>query len=140
MPPGELPTIKALTYSSTKWPWVADQARRAWGSGVEVVRASVGRLGERRVSSSVDRTLIDRTFAEARTIPGWEQAALVNGPVSRWGGALPQYRVGHRDLVAQLHAVIAGQPGWPWPARHWTASVSRLASVRHGLRSTRSSH
>ena len=29
VPPGELPTIKALTYSSIKWPWVASQARRA---------------------------------------------------------------------------------------------------------------
>ena len=31
VPPGELPTIKALTYSSAKWGWVADRAARAGG-------------------------------------------------------------------------------------------------------------
>jgi protoporphyrinogen/coproporphyrinogen III oxidase len=29
--PGDLPTIKAVTYSSAKWSWVATQAQRAWG-------------------------------------------------------------------------------------------------------------
>jgi oxygen-dependent protoporphyrinogen oxidase len=111
VPPGELPTIKALTYSSIKWPWVASQARRAWGSGVEVVRVSIGRYGDPTSLQFSDRDLIDRTFSEALTIPGWKQAALVHGSVNRWGGALPQYQVGHRDLVAQLHSEVAGRPG-----------------------------
>jgi len=38
-------------------------------------------------------------------------AALVQGVVNRWGGALPQYQVGHRDLVAQLRSEVAGRPG-----------------------------
>jgi oxygen-dependent protoporphyrinogen oxidase len=58
-----------------------------------------------------DRTLIERTFAEARAIPGWETAELVAGTVSRWGGALPQYPVGHRGLIAQLRAELAGIAG-----------------------------
>jgi oxygen-dependent protoporphyrinogen oxidase len=111
VPPGELPTIKALTYSSNKWPWVASQARRAWGSGVEIVRVSIGRHGDPTSLQFSDRDLIDRTFSEARTIPGWEMAVLVHGVVNRWGGALPQYQVGHRDLVAQLRSEIAGRPG-----------------------------
>jgi oxygen-dependent protoporphyrinogen oxidase len=111
VPPGELPTIKALTYSSIKWPWVASHARRAWGSGVEVVRVSIGRYGDPTSLQFSDRDLIDRTFSEALTIPGWKQAALVHGSVNRWGGALPQYQVGHRDLVAQLHSEVAGRPG-----------------------------
>ena len=111
VPPGELPTIKALTYSSIKWPWVASQARRAWGSGVEIVRVSIGRHGEPTTLQYSDRVLIDRTFKEALTIPGWETATLVDGGVNRWGGALPQYQVGHRDLVAQLRSEVAGRPG-----------------------------
>jgi protoporphyrinogen/coproporphyrinogen III oxidase len=111
VPPGELPTIKALTYSSTKWPWVASQARRAWGPGVEIVRLSIGRHGEPTSLQFSDRALIDRTFSEALTIPGWNGATLVDGAVNRWGGALPQYQVGHRDLVAQLRAELAGRPG-----------------------------
>jgi oxygen-dependent protoporphyrinogen oxidase len=110
-PPGELPTIKAMTYSSIKWPWVASQARRTWGSGVEIVRVSIGRHGDPTSLQFSDRDLIDRTFSETLTIPGWEMATLVHGAVNRWGGALPQYQVGHRDLVAQLRSEVAGRPG-----------------------------
>jgi len=111
VPPGELPTIKALTYSSAKWSWVADLAAVRWGSDVAVVRASVGRVGEAAVLQLSDPVLLQRTFAEAATVPGWAGAELVAGAVSRWGGALPQYAVGHRDLVARLQAVLAVVPG-----------------------------
>jgi oxygen-dependent protoporphyrinogen oxidase len=111
VPPGELPTIKALTYSSIKWPWVASQARRAWGPGVEIVRVSIGRHGEPSSLQFSDRALIDRTFSEAMAIPGWETAMLVHGVVNRWGGALPQYQVEHRDLVTRLRSEVAGRPG-----------------------------
>ena len=32
-------------------------------------------------------------------------------PVTRWGGALPQYTVGHLDRVARIRASLATQPG-----------------------------
>lgn len=108
---GELPTIKAVTYSSAKWSWVATQAQQAWGPEIDIVRVSVGRHGEAATLQLSDRALIERTFAEARSIPGWETVALVEATVSRWGGGLPQYPVGHRDLVARLRAEIAGVPG-----------------------------
>ena len=109
-PPGELASIKGMTYSSAKWPWLADQASAAWGDGSSVVRASVGRLGEEHLLQLDDRALLDRTFAEAQTVPGWEKAVLMNGHVQRWGGALPQYRVGHRERVAHVKAQIASTP------------------------------
>ena len=31
--------------------------------------------------------------------------------VSRWGGALPQYTVGHVERVQRIRASVAGQPG-----------------------------
>ena len=58
-----------------------------------------------------DAALVERTFAEARTIPGWERAELVTGAVSRWGGALPQYAVGHLDRVRRLRTAIEQVPG-----------------------------
>ena len=58
-----------------------------------------------------DRALLDRTFAEARSIPGWARAELIAGAVSRWGGALPQYLVGHRDRIDRLRVDLAGLPG-----------------------------
>jgi oxygen-dependent protoporphyrinogen oxidase len=109
--PGELPTIKAVTYSSAKWSWVASQARQTWGPGVDIIRVSVGRHGEAGTLQLSDRALIERTFAEASRIPGWDAADLVTAAVSRWGGGLPQYPVGHRDLVAQLRAEVAGVSG-----------------------------
>ncbi len=111
VPPGELPTIKALTHSSRKWEWVAERAEQAWGEDVEVVRLSVGRFGDASALQVDDATLLRRTFAEAQTLPGWEAAELVTGTVSRWGGGLPQYRVGHRDLVARLRREVAAVPG-----------------------------
>ena len=76
-----------------------------------MVRASLGRAGDAAVLQLADPALVARTFAEARTIPGWAGAELVAGAVTRWGGALPQYRVGHRDLVARLRADLAVVPG-----------------------------
>jgi protoporphyrinogen/coproporphyrinogen III oxidase len=109
--PGELPTIKAVTYSSAKWSWVASQARQVWGPGVDLIRLSVGRHGEAATLQLSDSRLVERTFTEANRIPGWEAADLVKAAVSRWGGGLPQYPVGHRDLVAQLRAEVAGVSG-----------------------------
>jgi len=108
--PGELPTIKAVTYSSMKWSWVASQAQQAWEPDIEIIRISVGRHGEAATLHLDDRALIERTFAEARTIPGWEVADLVQGTVSRWGGGLPQYQVAHRELVARLRDEVADVP------------------------------
>jgi len=111
VPPGELPTIKAVTYSSEKWAWVGTQAERTWGRGAAVVRASVGRVGESALLQVDDPTLLSRTFEELRTLPGWERAELVTGQVRRWGGALPQYLVGHLDLVERLRSALARWPG-----------------------------
>lgn len=107
VPPGELATIKALTHSSTKWAWVGEQAAQTWGPGAAVVRVSIGRLGEEQVLQLPDDNLVRRTWVETQVLPGWERTALVAARVTRWGGALPQYRVGHRDLVAQLRADLA---------------------------------
>ncbi|HYP45681.1 MAG TPA: protoporphyrinogen oxidase [Propionibacteriaceae bacterium] len=111
VPPGELPTIKALTHSSRKWAWVAEEVDRRWGPVADLVRVSVGRLGEEHLLQVDDDTLLARTFAEAATLPGWAGAQLVAGQVHRWGGALPQYRVGHRELVARLRRSLAQAGG-----------------------------
>ncbi len=112
VPPGELPSIKAMTHSSVKWDWVADRARSAWGDGTAVVRFSVGRRGEEGLLQLPDDALLARTLAEARAwLPGWDRAELVAGAVTRWGGGLPQYLVGHRELVARLRAGVAALPG-----------------------------
>jgi oxygen-dependent protoporphyrinogen oxidase len=111
VPPGELPTIKAFTYSQNKWQWIAERAAESFGPDAAVARASVGRFGEEHLLQVDDRQLIDRTLAEARQVPGWGSARLLSAHVQRWGGGLPQYLVGHRQRVAQIRAAVAGLPG-----------------------------
>jgi protoporphyrinogen/coproporphyrinogen III oxidase len=111
VPPGELPTIKAFTYSSNKWEWIADRASAVFGAGVAVARASVGRLGEEQLLQVDDQQLIDRTIIEARQVPGWQHARPLASYVQRWGGGLPQYLVDHRRRVADIRAAVDQVPG-----------------------------
>ena len=76
-----------------------------------MVRASVGRHGEAAALQLDDDALLRRTFAEAGPDPGWERAELVTGAVTRWGGGLPQYRVGHRGLISQVRQRLQSLPG-----------------------------
>jgi len=111
VPPGELPTVKALTYSSAKWGWVGDRVRDAYGDDVAALRASVGRAGGVGVLQVDDATLVRRTYAETATLPGWERAQLLDATVTRWDGGLPQYGLGHRPLVERLRLAVGEVPG-----------------------------
>ena len=123
VPPGELPTIKALTYSGTKWAWVAERAAAAWGEAAEVVRLSVGRIGESAVLQVADAALVERTLTEARTIPGWERAALVTGAVSRWAARCPSTRWVTPTWCGGCAAQSTRCLVWPSRAPRTTASV-----------------
>ncbi len=108
VPPGELATVKALTHSSRKWDWVAEAAQARWGDGVEVVRASIGRLGEEQLLRLDDDPLVARTLRElGDQLPAWAGAELITAQVARWGGGLPQYAVGHVEAMTELRAELA---------------------------------
>jgi len=98
--------VKAVTYSTVKWPHLA----RARGGGLHVVRCSVGRIGEQAVLQRDDNELAGLAAADLAAATG-----VTGGPtavrVTRWGGGLPQYRVGHLDRVRRIRDGIAGQPG-----------------------------
>ena len=96
--------VKALTYSSAKW------AHLAGGPHV-VVRASVGRYGEPEALQRSDEDLVDAVRADLATLTGMTDAALVEARVTRWGGGLPQYAVGHVDRVRRIRAAVAAVPG-----------------------------
>ena len=113
-----------MTYSSAKWAWVAERAQREVGRGASVVRASVGRWGEAGLLQLDDSALQARTFAEARTVPGWEAARLVTGRVTRWGGGLPQYLPTTAGWSTGCGTTSTGIPGWRSPAPRSTGSGS----------------
>jgi oxygen-dependent protoporphyrinogen oxidase len=75
-----------------------------------LVRCSVGRIGEEGLLQRDDTDLAAvaaSDLAAATGVRGTPAAARV----TRWGGALPQYTVGHRGRVARIRAGLASQPG-----------------------------
>jgi len=96
--------VKAVTFSSVKWPHVGA------GTGLLFARCSLGRTGEEALLQADDSELVRAAAAELAAATG------VTGPpaaarVTRWGGALPQYDVGHLARVAQIRAAVASLPG-----------------------------
>jgi protoporphyrinogen/coproporphyrinogen III oxidase len=101
--------VKAATFSTVKWPHLAGAT--VSGSGpLEIVRCSVGRIGEEALLQRTDDELAALAAAELA-----EATGVRGGPaatrVTRWGGALPQYTVGHLERVATIRATVAAQPG-----------------------------
>jgi oxygen-dependent protoporphyrinogen oxidase len=100
--------VKAVTFSTVKWPHLASVS----GSGdpVDIIRCSIGRIGEEGVLQRDDADLVALAVADLADETG-AQGPPVDSRVTRWGGGLPQYTVGHLDRVATVHEVLATQPG-----------------------------
>ena len=96
--------VKAVTFSSVKWPHLQTEGR------LVLVRCSVGRVGEEAVLQRDDSELAAIAGADLAAATG-VTGAPVASRVSRWGGGLPQYAVGHLDRVARIRAAVADQPG-----------------------------
>ncbi|WP_020145575.1 protoporphyrinogen oxidase [Terracoccus sp. 273MFTsu3.1] len=103
VPPTESLTIKASTFSSVKWPWLA-------GAHPErtFLRASVGRHREEAELQRSDDELVAVALADLRTVLGPGVPAPVAAHVQRWGGGLPQYAVGHRSRLAPTRRLPPG--------------------------------
>ncbi|MGW4232186.1 protoporphyrinogen oxidase [Streptomyces sp. NPDC004980] len=105
VPPVDGRTIKASTFSSNKWQWVADAAPDLF-----VLRTSVGRYGEEEHLHREDSELVDVSLSDLAAATGLK-ARPVDTEVTRWIGGLPQYPVGHLTRVARIRAAVAGLPG-----------------------------
>jgi protoporphyrinogen/coproporphyrinogen III oxidase len=97
--------VKAVTFSTVKWPHLQQAS-----TGLHIVRCSVGRFGEDAVLQRDDTELAALAAADLAAATGVSgQPADIR--VTRWGGGLPQYSVGHLDRVARIRAGVAAQPG-----------------------------
>jgi protoporphyrinogen/coproporphyrinogen III oxidase len=94
--------VKAVTYSTLKWPHLA--------AGLHVVRCSIGRIGEEAVLQGDDAELAGLAAADLSAATGVACRPIATR-VTRWGGGLPQYTVGHLDRVRRIRAGIAAKPG-----------------------------
>ncbi len=106
VPPLERATIKASTFSFAKWAWVRDLG----GPDLVVLRTSLGRHGEETTLQADDKGLVRVSLADLTALAGIT-ARPVDTHVQRWGGALPQYAVGHLEQVARIRADVARHPG-----------------------------
>ncbi len=120
--------VKAVTFSTVKWPHLvgphvhstgvpdagspeSDAGSPESGAGpLEIIRCSVGRIGEEILLQRADDELASLAAAELADATGVRGAPAATR-VTRWGGALPQYSVGHLDRVARIRAAVASQPG-----------------------------
>ncbi|MGH3500789.1 MAG: protoporphyrinogen/coproporphyrinogen oxidase, partial [Nocardioidaceae bacterium] len=102
VPPVEGRQIKAATYTSRKWGWLADD--------VVMVRCSIGRHRDLWQLQRADGELVDAAVADLRDAVGLTGPVL-DTHVQRWGGALPQYAVGHLDRVRRARAAVGQHPG-----------------------------
>jgi protoporphyrinogen/coproporphyrinogen III oxidase len=106
VPPVEGLAVKATTFSTNKWAWVASAAPDLF-----TLRASLGRVGEEAVLQRGDDDLVRLVLADLAEVLGGRLPTPVDHHVQRWGGALPQYAVGHLDRVARIRAAVARLPG-----------------------------
>ena len=106
IPPVEPTSIKASTFSFAKWDWVREAGRDAGVAGEDLLllRTSLGRAGE--TISDSDEALVDASRRDLEAIAG-VTAAPVDVHVQRWVDGLPQYAVGHLELVEQVRAELA---------------------------------
>lgn len=101
VPPIDDRVIKAATYSSRKWGWPE--------TGPVVVRCSIGRHGDEQVLQRDDTELVEAAVMDLREAVGLH-GALLDARVTRWGGGLPQYAVGHLERVARVRSAVAAVP------------------------------
>ncbi|GAA1911320.1 protoporphyrinogen oxidase [Streptomyces sodiiphilus] len=98
-------TVKAATFSSGKWGWVAERA-----PGLFLLRASIGRYGDRTALEWTDEELVRAALADLRDAIG-PVGEPVDSAVTRWIDGLPQYAVGHHARVERVRRAVEGVPG-----------------------------
>ncbi|MGX1272972.1 protoporphyrinogen oxidase [Streptomyces phaeoluteigriseus] len=105
VPPVDGRTIKASTFASQKWGWIADE-----DPDVAVLRTSVGRHGETAVLERSDAELVDVSRRDLKAATGLDATPLETR-VTRWTDGLPQYPVGHHARVARIRGHVGKLPG-----------------------------
>ncbi len=102
VPPVEGRLVKAATFSSRKWAWLAGDTA--------FIRCSVGRHRDEAALQRSDGELVEEVVRELGDATGLTAHPL-DTRVTRWGGGLPQYAVGHLDRVARVRASVGAVGG-----------------------------
>ena len=103
VPPEEGKLLVGCTWSSAKWPHLADDA-------LVLIRCMVGRRGDPRWLSMDDDTLVAAVHDELVEAMGIT-ASPIHQSIQRWPQAMPQYLVGHQGRLDALDASMRDLPG-----------------------------
>jgi oxygen-dependent protoporphyrinogen oxidase len=98
VPASEGFAVKAATFFTTKWPHLA--------GGGPVIRTSIGRFGDTQMLQRTDADLADLVRAELAHLLDTALLEPIEVRVNRWGGALPQYGVGHVPRIASVRSSL----------------------------------
>jgi oxygen-dependent protoporphyrinogen oxidase len=103
VPPEEGRLVVGCTWSSAKWPHLADE-------NTVLIRCMVGRRRDQRWADLDDDTLVSAVHAELVTAMG-----LTGRPteqhIERWPQGMPQYIVGHQGRLEAATAALEELPG-----------------------------
>lgn len=96
---------KAFTFSSRKWPHLAER-------GGALVRASFGRFGDNVAITASEDDLVDWALDDLETITGFDgrAAGLEEIYVQRWLGGLPRFDEGHLATVTKVRSLLLDEP------------------------------
>jgi oxygen-dependent protoporphyrinogen oxidase len=95
--------LVGCSWLATKWPHLADPS-------TVLLRAMVGRYGDRRFVDMDDEELVARVHADLVRTMGMS-AAPVEAQVQRWPRAMPQYTVGHQGRLDRISRALSELPG-----------------------------
>lgn len=114
---------KAFTFSSRKWPHLAQR-------GGALVRASFGRFGDDVALRASEDDLVDWALDDLKTITGFDgrEAGLEEIYVQRWFGGIPRYDEHHLDTVAR---VVDTLPAGVAVTGAWVGGVGVPAVIAH---------
>lgn len=103
VPPEEGKLLVGCTWSSAKWPHLADD-------NLVLIRCMVGRRGDRRWLDMDDQSLVRRVHDEL--VQAMRLSATPeHQSIQRWPAAMPQYLVGHQGRLDALNAAVQHLPG-----------------------------
>jgi oxygen-dependent protoporphyrinogen oxidase len=103
VPPEEGKLLVGCTWSSAKWPHLADD-------NLVLIRCMVGRRGDSRWLNMDDDTLVRRVHVELAEAMGLN-AEPIDQRIKRWPHAMPQYLVGHQGRLDALGVATHHLPG-----------------------------
>lgn len=127
-------TAKALTHSTAKWSWLAEQ-----GGGRHVVRLSYGRAGAANpLDGRSDAAVAELALADASLLLGVEldERMLRASGRTVWRDAISQATIGQRERVHALEDALAAEPGIE-ATGSWVAGTGLASVVPHALEAAR---